>query len=196
MRNKKQKSTKILKQSGLPAKKIVHKETTANALPITPKENSRKDLSITIGGVIIDGISCDCNPTLWVEFSGDFCDPESQERAEASKIECPVLYVSKNRVKYVESWFIKHLANCNDKIEPFSNERILLFEDQSPFRRSTYENGIRFIEPIIGRILSLPDDCGKPLDNYLMKWFKFWSQAAVAKYGDYAAIQFQDYNWS
>jgi hypothetical protein len=119
MTNKKKKSTKNLKQ-GFPVRKIVHKETATNELPITPKENSGTDLSIAIGRVIIDGISYDCNPTLWIEFD-DFCDPESQERAEASKIEFSVLYVGKDRVKYVESWFIKHLANGNDKIEPFSN---------------------------------------------------------------------------
>jgi hypothetical protein len=94
--------------------------------------------------------------------------------------------------------FFKNFEICSpqNSESQVSNEQYLLFKDQSPFRQSTSENGFRFIEPIIDRILALPDDCGEPFDNYLMKWFKFWSQAAVAKYGDYAAIQFQDFNWS
>jgi hypothetical protein len=170
---------------------IAEKEIAINELPMKPTECSgmRSELVIKIGRVIIKA-SYEYTPALGVEFNSD---PELEERAEALSIERPLIVMGP--IEVIQSFFIKHLANGNDRMEPFGNN-YLLMEGESPFRRSTYENGIRYLKPISNRILSLPDECSNEWENKLMKWFKYWSLAAIQKYGGDACIQFQENYWS
>lgn len=159
------------------------KETGENELPM------KWEVAIKIGRLSINRLYWNHTPRLEVEFGSD---PEAEERAGALRIEHPLLVMGP--IDVIQSFFIKHLVPDGDgKREPFSKDNYSLAEGQSPFIGSADENGIRYLKPINDRIFNLPDECGNEWENKFMKWFKFWSLAAIQKYGEDACIQFWDY---
>jgi hypothetical protein len=185
------------KQDGLPTPEITEKETATNALPVKSREYFHirdSGLIVAMGGLTIKNDSH--KPEFWVDFS----DEDIYAIAKSKNMEFATLFIGRSEVKYVESFFRNRLNERDDwlerngfEVEPFSPNRLILEKGESPFRRSAHENGIRYVKPIIEKIRSLPDDCGNEYENYLMQWFKFWSEKSVEKYGDNACIQFQDF---
>jgi hypothetical protein len=189
------KSTDAIQKPGLSAQDIVESETAVNEPMKSRKYFGLRDSSliITIGGLHIEKDGSH-KPKLMV----DFYDWETIELAKSKKIELDSLFIGPSDDIIVESFFRKHLGDPLDEIgedglstELFSPVKIFLPNGKNqPFKRSRDENGIRYLKPIIEKIKNLPDDCE---NKGLMKWFKFWSEKAVEKYGDDACIQFQDF---
>jgi hypothetical protein len=197
MKKIKGKLTEPLQKQGPSAKETIERETATNALPAKSREYFHmrdSSLIMTFGKVEIQ--SHGHTPQLMVNYRDD----EAKEIARSQNMELATMFIGPGDNVLVESFFRNHMGKgdeyfkrTGEEVEPFADWVFSLNKGESPFRRSVNQNGIRYLKRIIDRIRCLPDECGDGYENYLMRWFKFWSEKAVEKYGEDACIQFQDF---